>query len=66
LFLKKDKVTGWLLFQHKLPINNALRLTEMGKIHLRIHAGKLSNGILEPLTVRINNIIGEFLLCLFE
>ena len=66
IVLPKRQSYKWLLSQHELPINNALRLAETGKIHLRMHAGKLSDGILEPLTVTVSNIIGEFLLCFLE
>jgi len=54
---QEDKITRRLLSEHKLPINDAFGLTERGKIHLRIHTGKLSHGILEPLAVSIDNII---------
>ena len=49
-----------------LPVNNALGLTKGGKIHLRIHTGKLSNDILKPLTISVNDIVCELLLCLFK
>jgi len=49
-----------------LPINNALGLTKRVKIHLKMHTGKLSDGILEPLAVSIGSVIGEFLLHLLE
>ena len=62
----KIKITRWLLARHELPLNDLLRLCERGKIHLRMHAGKLSYGILEPLAISINDIVVEFLFYLLE
>ena len=66
IVLQEDRVTKWSLSQHELPIDDALRLIERGKIHLRMHIGKLRDGILEPLVVSIDSIIGELLLRLLE
>jgi len=55
-----------LLSKHELPTNDTLGLIERGKIHLRMHAGKLSHGILEPLVISINDVIVEFLFGLLE
>jgi len=51
---------------HNLPVNDAFGLTEGGKIHLGVRADKLSNGILEPLTISVSNIVRNLRLCLFE
>ena len=58
----KTKSFSW----HELPVNNALGLTEKGKIHLRMHTGKMSNDILKPLSISLSDIVCELLLCLFE
>ena len=65
MFIKKTKLQGGYSL-NELPINNAFGLTERGKIHLRMHTGKLSYGILEPLAISIGNIIVELLLRLLE
>ena len=51
---------------HELPINNLHRHHKGGKIHFRMHAGNLSNGILEPSPIRIGNVIGKLRFGLFE
>jgi len=37
-----------------------------GEIHLRMHAGKLSDGILKFLVVSISDVVGELFLHLLE
>ena len=64
--IKKIKLQRRLPSGHELPINDPLRLCERGKIHLMMHAGKLSHGIMEPLVIGISDVIVEFLFCLLE
>ena len=49
-----------------MPVNNALRLREGRKIHLRMHAGKVNHGILKPLAISIGNVVGELFFCFLE
>jgi len=59
LFIKKLNYKRKLLSGHELPIDDPLRLCKRGKIHLRMHAGKLSLGILEPLAISIGGVISS-------
>jgi len=44
-----------LLLAHQQPVSTP----QMGKIHLRMHAGNLSHGIFEPSTISIGSVVGE-------
>ena len=63
---QEDRVTRWLLSKHELPTNDTFGLIERGKIPLRMHASKLSYGILEPLAISVDNIVVEVLFRLLE
>ena len=65
-FVKRLSYIKKLLFGHELPINDPLRLRELGKIHLRMHAGKLNHGILKPLAISIGSVVGELFFCFLE
>lgn len=66
MFVEKVNYNKKLFSRHELPINDPIRLCERRKIHLRMHAGKMSHGILKPLAISVDGIVGELFLCLLE
>ena len=66
LFVEKENYNKKLFSGHELPINDPLWLCEGEKIHLKMHAGKLSHGILKPLAISVSGVVGELFLCLLE
>ena len=53
-------------YGRELPINNPLRRCKGREVHLRVHAGNLSKGILEPCSICVGGIFDQLRLSLFE
>jgi len=53
-------------YGREVPINNSLQRCKGGEVHLRVHTGNLSKGILEPCSIRVGDILDELRLSLVE